>query len=123
MAFEIKPDCITVEAGSDLSASQYCSVSINSSGQLALTGAHADPTGVLQNKPDAAGKAGTVAVAGVTKIVCGATVTKGGLVALDAAGKAVDAASNDIVIGEALETGASGRVISMLIKMRGRYNT
>jgi hypothetical protein len=48
--------------------------------------------------------------------MCGNTVTRGGLVASDTNGAAVNAASGDNIAGVALETGASGRIISVLLK-------
>lgn len=107
------------EAGSDMSADQFKFVGINASGQLALAGDGTTAIGVLENKPAAAGRAGSVAIAGIVQVLCGGTVTRGGQVASDAAGLAVDSTTADIILGEALMTGAAGSVISIMLQVRG----
>jgi len=119
MAYKENAQSVTLEAGSDLSASQFAFVSLNASAQLALTGNGAQADGVLQSAPSAAGRAAEVDIGGITHVKCGGTVTKGGPVGSDAAGLAVDAASGDIILGTALETGANGSVIAMLFHPRG----
>jgi hypothetical protein len=110
---------VTLEAGADLSAKQFYFVSVASDGQIDPTGDGLDADGVLQDAPAAAGRAALVAIAGKVKVVCGGVVTRGGPVASDADGKAVNAASGDIILGVALETGASGRIIEILFQPRG----
>lgn len=119
MAYEDSKISVTIPAGSDLSASQFCFVEVNSSGLLAVVGAGLHADGVLQNDPNASGRAGEVAIAGIVQVKCGAAVTRGGPVASDAAGKAVNAASTNIILGTALETGANGAVIAVLFHPRG----
>lgn len=109
---------ITLEAGVDLSAKQYHFVSVSSDGQIDPTGDGAAAVGVLQNDPAAAGRAAEVAIGGVTKVVCGGAVTRGGAVASDANGAAVNAASGDVILGVALHEGAAGRVISIVFQPR-----
>lgn len=110
---------VSLVAGADLSAKQYFFVAVSADGQIDPAGDGAMADGVLQNKPDAAGKAATVAIGGITQVICGGTVTRGGPVASDAAGEAVDAATGDIILGTALETGADGQVISIIFQPRG----
>jgi hypothetical protein len=50
----------SLEASTDLSASQYCGVTIDANGQLALPTAGSKIVGVLQTKPAAQGRAGTL---------------------------------------------------------------
>lgn len=119
MATQENQVCVSLEAGGDLSSSQYFFVSVAADGQVDVTGDGAIADGVLQNDPAAAGRAASVCISGVSLVECGGTVTRGGAVASDAAGKAVDAASGDIILGTALETGASGRIISVLFAPRG----
>jgi hypothetical protein len=65
----------TYVAGADLSAKQYTMVKMNTSGQVIAIAAATDlPLGILQNKPTS-GQSATVAVAGVSKLVCSAAVT------------------------------------------------
>jgi len=110
---------VTLEAGADLSAKQFYFVSVASDGQIDPTGDGLDADGVLQDAPAAAGRAALVAIAGKVKVVCGGVVTRGGPVASDADGKAVNAGTGDIILGVALETGASGRIIEILFQPRG----
>jgi hypothetical protein len=68
--------------------------------------------GVLLNDP-VAGGAATVAYDGRVTVVCGGTVTRGGEVASDASGEAVDATTDDVIVGYALEAGVDGQVITI----------
>lgn len=97
------PDFIaSAPADVDLSASQYCGVSINSSGELVLPSAGAAIVGVLQNDPDAAGKAGTYQHTGVTKMKLGGTVAQGDKVKVDSSGRAVTASAADVLAGQCI---------------------
>ena len=111
--------CVSLEAGADLSTKQFYFVSLASDGQIDPTGAGAIAQGVLQDAPAAAGRAALVAVAGKVKVVCGAAVTKGGPVASTSSGTATNATTGNIILGTALETGASGRIIEILFQPRG----
>jgi len=111
--------CVTLEAGADLSTKQFYFVSVAADGQIDPTGDGLDADGVLQDAPAAAGRAALVAIAGKVKVVCGGVVTRGGPVASDASGTAVNPATGDIVLGTALETGAAGRIIEILFQPRG----
>lgn len=120
MAYESNLNCVSLEAGQDLSAKQYYFVTVASDGQVDPTGDGLEADGVLQDTPSAAGQAAQVAISGITKVACGGTVTKGGDVGSDSAGKAVDAATGDYILGVALETGASGSIIAMLLRPGAR---
>jgi hypothetical protein len=111
--------CVSLEAGADLSTKQFYFVSLASDGQIDPTGAGAIAQGVLQDAPAAAGRAALVAVAGKVKVVCGAAVTRGGPVASTSSGTATNATTGNIILGTALETGASGRIIEILFQPRG----
>lgn len=120
MAYEEIIQSITLEADADLSASQYRFVDItgvHNCGAVAASGQRS--IGVLQNKPDAANKAATVAVHGVSKVECGGSVTAGDEVTTDASGKAVTAAGGNHVLGVALDTGADTELIPVLLQYRG----
>jgi len=107
---------ITVQAGADLSASQYCFVEMASDGQVdvvASAGGHA--IGILQNKPDAAGKAARVRISGSSKLVAGATITPDDKIQSTNAGKADVAASGDHVLAHALEDADSGDVFEVIL--------
>lgn len=80
-------------AAGDLSADQYKFVKMSASGFAKNTTAGGVVDGVLQNAPAAAGRAASVADAGVTKLTSGAAVAKGALIMSDANGKGITAAA------------------------------
>lgn len=139
MAYEDAGKQISVLAGADLSASQYRAVKVNSAGQVVLCGAGETAIGILQNRP-ASGKVATVMVAGVSKMVAGAPIAAGDLVASDAAGKAKVASkavtntsdagtANDPLIGSGVigvamtAASADGSVFSVLLLPMGAVAT
>lgn len=80
-----------------------------------------DPVGVSQNNP-ASGGSLQVRVEGVTKIVAGGTIRVGDSVGTDANGKAVTKAESstganygNFVRGVALEGGAAGELVTVLL--------
>jgi hypothetical protein len=109
-------EVISVEASADLSAHQFKFMAL-SSGQLALqTSSSAANVGVLQDKPAAAGRVGSVAISGRVKVVSGAAVSVGALVMSSTTGKAITATgSGNRVEGLALTaSGADGELIEIL---------
>lgn len=115
MAYEIPGFSFTLVAGADLTAKQFHFVDVNSSGAAIVpTGAGARTVGVLQNKPDS-GEAATIVNSGIVMVVAGDDVTRGANVQTDVAGKVIDAGSGDVLVGVALEAGASGEVIAVLL--------
>lgn len=109
---------ITLPAAADLTTHQYKFVSIDANGAVALTANDAHADGILLNDPNT-GEAATVLISGVGKVKCGAAVTAGGDIASGANGAGKNAATASAVLGTALETGASGRIISVLFHPRG----
>ena len=80
---------ITLEANADLSSKQYYFVELDANGKVGACNAATDrPIGVLQNKPDASGKAATVLVMGVSKIVSDAALDENNLIGPSADGQA-----------------------------------
>jgi hypothetical protein len=121
MAYEQTLRTIGAPASADLSASQFCFMTINSSGQLALPSAGGDADGILQDKPNGVGVEGELAVLGISKLVVGtAGVTCGDLLTADANGKAVTATTGNKILGRALATGVSGVIIPALIQQKGK---
>ena len=107
---------ISVEAASNLSASQYRFMRVNASGKLAAPTAGQSVDGVLQDKPDADGAVGLLGILGASKITCGAAVTAGDELTPGTAGKAVTAGTSDVVAGKALADGSGdGSIIPMLL--------
>lgn len=75
--------------------------------------------GILQNNPLLA-EVGAVMVHGVTKMYCGGTVTIGAILAVNALGQCVAAASTNFGIGKALQAGTSGQIIPVLLLNLGK---
>lgn len=121
-AYEEKLETITVPAGSDLSTKQYYPMVLNSSKQLALaTGEGGDVVGILQDKPDAAGRAGCLAIGGVSKAIAGGTITAGSRVTIDVNSKFVAAASgDDWSFGVAMGAATINTIFSVLIQPLGQ---
>lgn len=81
-------------AGADLSSSQFRFGKINTSGKVVVANAAGEYVdGVLQDTPDAADKAVTLANGGVTKLVLGGSVTAGDRLMPDANGAGITAAA------------------------------
>tara|TARA_Y100000310_G_C20399947_1_gene676917 strand:+ start:410 stop:802 length:393 start_codon:yes stop_codon:yes gene_type:complete len=111
---------ITKEAGEDLSSFQFMAVTLESDDQLDAHDAVTDvPFGVLQNKPDTAGKAAEIMVVGRTKVEFGETVAVGNLIRFGANSKAyIFAVDTDVTAycaGVCTEGGDSGEVGEALI--------
>lgn len=119
-------------AGADLSTSQFYFVTLNSSKKAVLAAGAAGEAviGVNQGDPTL-NQAASVRTGGITKIKCGGTFVAGDLLASDSAGKAVKytkatvftgtpyLVSGSLVLGVALEAGASGNLSTMLFSPRG----
>jgi hypothetical protein len=118
MAFEVPGLMHTAPASTDLSASQYCFVNINTSGQLALPSNGAAVIGVLQNKPNAAGIAGAYMVNGVSKVVAGGTIAAGAQVTTNGSGQAIAATTGLQIHGRSVETASAstGQIISVELR-------
>ena len=80
---------ITLQANADLSSKQYYFVELDSDGKVGACNAAIDiPIGVLQNAPDASGKAATVLVMGISKVNADAAINEGVLIGPAADGQA-----------------------------------
>jgi hypothetical protein len=116
----MQPICETFEAGVDLSAKQYLFVTQASDGQIDPTGDGAFANGVLQNNPDAAGKAAQVAILGVTRVKAGAAFEEGVLLGSDASGKAVTATSGEYILAVSKQAaGADGDIVIAQLILSG----
>jgi hypothetical protein len=118
MAITESYTAISLPAGADLRTHQYKFVEIDANGAVVLVANNAHADGVLMNAPNT-GEAATVAINGVVKVACGANVTRGGNVASGANGAAKNAATASSILGTAIQTGANGRIISILFHPRG----
>lgn len=116
MAQEEKLTTITRPANADLSTKQYLFVEMDTSGNVgACNSAGELAIGVLQNDPDASGRAATVAIGGVSKVVLGGTVAINAKVATTAAGKADTAASGNHVMGICVKGGVLNDIGEVLL--------
>ena len=114
-------------ASGDLSASQYRTVKLSESASFevsAITNGNTEkPIGILQNDPDAAGKAAEVAIGGsVCKAELGGTVDEGDFLSMTNAGELIAApyetspATADLYIfAQALEAGVDGDIVYVLV--------
>lgn len=110
---------ISLVAAADFTAKQFRVVKIDSAGKAALSGASdTNSIGVLQDKVPA-GTAATVAVAGITKAVAGATITAGAALTADANAAVIAATTGKQIIGHALSGGSAGDLIPVLLGTRG----
>lgn len=106
-------------AAADLSAKQFYIVKMTSTG-VNLCGDGEAPLGVLLNKPTA-GQACEVETLGITKVIGGAAITQGVLIASDANGKAKLAATGNYTLGTAITgCGADLELFTGLLRPAGR---
>lgn len=116
MAYIESNTSVSLVAAADLRTHQFKFVTVGAAGTVALTADDALADGVLLNAPNT-GETAEVAISGIVKVKCGANVTRGGLVASGANGAAKNVDTNAEALARALETGANGRVISILLKL------
>lgn len=119
MAVELPGFRFTLPAAADLSALQYTFVDVNSSGQAAAGANDGRAVGVLQNKPNAAGKSATIMKSGISKVVAGGTVTAGDDITMDTGGVAITAESTARRLGVALTTATGPALVSILLDSDG----
>lgn len=121
MAYEIPGLSITFIAGADLSAYQYHFVKLSADNTVVICAAQTDiPVGVLQNDPDAAGKAASVMIYGVSKLEVAAAgaLTFGLAVGTDAVGEAESEAVTDTThynCGRVIEGAGVGELCTAMI--------
>lgn len=117
MALEEALKCISAEAGDDLSADQYKPVKMDADGQVTICDTLGQRMyGVLQDNPDAAGRVGSIAISGITKLVAGDTITAGDQVVCDASALGiVVSAADQWTIGIAETDAVVGDIFSVLI--------
>lgn len=99
MAIEQKLQTLTFPAHADLSAKQYYAVSFLSTGDVDVATAGKACTGILQDKPTAAGRAASVAQSGISKVALSASadVEVGTLLEVDTGGTLIPHSSGTVV--------------------------
>lgn len=121
-AYENITKATTMVAGQDLSAKQFHFVSIASDGQIDPTGYGLEAEGILQNDPEAAGRAASVATIQGDISMCrsGGVVRVGKDVMSDALGHGIEATAGGRVQGVAMTgASASGELFSVMLKRGG----
>ena len=99
MSFQQVGSIITLPVAADLSASIFCAVDVNSSGQAALPSAGGAIVGVLTDKVATIGASAAIQVQGIAQMKLGGTVAKGDQVKVDTSGRAVAATAGDVAAG------------------------
>lgn len=110
---------ITFPSSGDLSAGQHKLIKIASDGQVELCGAGENSIGVLQNDPAAENRPAVVAVAGVSKVILGATVAVGAKIMSDASARAITATATNHVLGVCVLGGAVNEIGEVLLQTPG----
>jgi hypothetical protein len=94
---------------------QYRFVKITGAKQCGLATAAADTVvGVVQNKPQVAGQAATVAIRGVTQVLTGGSFNPGDKIDTDATGRAIVAGAG-AGIGVAIEASTGANQLSSVL--------
>lgn len=120
-------EAFSLKAAADLSAAQYHIMRITNGVDqvnIASAAAHSSMIGVLLNRPAAAGRAAAIGYASEGKVVAGAAITSAGVFfTSNGSGRAIAAASGDMVAGRVIETAtANGDVIRCLMIIPFRYS-
>lgn len=106
--------------GTASAGNQYKAVKVTGAHQVGLASAVTDSiVGILQNKPQNAGNAATVAIRGVSKVRVSTTVTAGNPVYLAADGRGSSTqATGAIKLGVALDTAtAADTLVPVLLQL------
>jgi hypothetical protein len=116
MSFEESLKCISVPASKDLSEFQYRIMLMTTADTLVEADAATAVTiGVLQDKPDAAGRVGSVAISGISKVEAGGTVTVGDEVMAGTDGVAIVATAGSYVSGIAMSSAVTGDIFPISV--------
>ena len=96
---------------------QYHFVKVTGAHQVGLAGATGAVVGVMQNKPQGAGQAATVAIAGVSKVVSDVPITAGASIQVSSDGQAAISGAGPVV-GIALSTAVNaGELVNVLLTL------
>lgn len=121
MSYEIPGFTRSYNSAGDLSSTGFLKfVKLSGATIVAVAAATDDAVGVLQNKPAAAGDAGTVMVSGVTRVFSGIALAAGVAVYLDATGRATSVLSAGNCVGVTESAcSAADKLVSVLLKPLG----
>lgn len=115
MAYGQAKQNISIPAGEDLKGKEFHLVGLD--GKLATAGAIAYP--LDNDAAELGGEPCALTIDGVSQVYLGGTVARGDALAAAAGGEAVKATAGDQVIGYALEDGADGTLVTMLVVLNG----
>lgn len=114
---------ISMSANANLSAKQYYAVTLVGNRTVDTCNATTVPLGILQDNPNAAGRSAAVRVGGTSKFKCGANITYGQRVIVDANGAGAPIGSNNAVlynvVGVALESAVTDDIFQLLVQPAG----
>jgi len=114
MATEAILQTLSGTAAADYRTKQFYAVTFTSDGNITLAATGKECDGFLQDKPNI-NQAGSVAIFGVTKAAISDTISIGQLLEVDSGGT-LKGSSAGTVVAKALEAGATGNIISVLIQ-------
>ena len=122
MAKQIPGRLYSFPAAADHTANQFKFMVVDSAGRIGLAGAGVAVDGVLQDKPNAVDRHGSLMIDGISKVFAGAVaIARGANVSSDATGRAITSATTDYIVGRALAaSAAAGEIIPVLITRPGR---
>jgi len=110
-------------AAADLSSHQYKFVVLTTAGvNINATTTFAHPVGVLQNKPDAAGKAAAVRLSGTSKVyMAGSTLAAPVHISASTSGAGVAATTEFLRVAYVTEgsSGTTGRIVTARLDLPG----
>jgi len=115
MAYEIEPLCLSYPANSDLSAKQFYIGYLTTAGNVAVCNSATPVLGIIQDDPDTAGEACSIAVANVAKCYVNGSDTAIAImdwIAPNDTGIGVKTTTDkDQVVGKALEAATGSGVL------------
>lgn len=121
MSYDVPGDTRSYEAAGNLVTSQFKFVKLAGANVTAVSAITDKAIGVLQNKPDAAGKAATVMIDGVSRVRASGAIAAGVAIYMAADGSATStqgASALAVGVSENAVAGA-GELVSVLLKPLG----
>lgn len=108
-----------INAGEDLSSYQYCGVKWSSGNAVKCDTQGESVLGILQNAPDASGKAAEIGYKGVSHVKLGGSVSQGNWLVIGASATLIASGTDpdEAVVAYALSDGSSGDEIPALITL------
>jgi hypothetical protein len=115
---------ISMPTGQSFATAQYTAVSMNTSGDAVSATSAENMIGIIQNTPDnSTDTAATIAISGKTRALLGGTVTVGEQLQVGSSGALV-AFSSGVAVALAMEAGASGDTVEVLLTIgNGAYTS